>query len=167
MNIKTESQFDLSGYVRMAFAMVYQNWAVKVMTLLGVPIGVLLLLIFFSNPSSLDSPPYLMLVFPVFILAFPLLVYYGARKNFKTNARLKERMSYEFTNEGLRITGQSFESNLSWDGVHRLVEAKKWILVYESASLAIPIPKSAFTPDQLSEFKEFLKSQDGIKTKLL
>jgi len=48
--------------------------------------------------------------------------------------------------------------------MNKVVETKKWILIYELANFAMLLPKSAFTSTSLADFKVLVTSIEGLKT---
>lgn len=66
-------------------------------------------------------------------------------------------MIYEFTNDKIIISGESFHTELSWDKTYKVLELNKWILIYQSRLAANILAKEAFG-DQLDAFKTLVKS---------
>jgi hypothetical protein len=137
-------------------------------------IFVLIIAIFSFIPSILyllgakvpfNNPPYLQLIFGIVIIfILPLMIVRGANKAYESHLRLQEKMIYEFTQSGIKITGESFNSEMDWTKIYKVKERKNWILIYQSQQVANIIKKESLG-DNLIEFRELVKKQ-GIKSSL-
>jgi YcxB-like protein len=58
---------------------------------------------------------------------------------------------------GLRIKSQQVDSHLAWSAFVRWAEGKSVFLVLTQPHGYMPIPKRAFTADQMNEFREILR----------
>ena len=114
-------------------------------------------LYFLGYTTFFVDPPYFLLIVSLIILSYPLWLFYSAKKYFKSNLKLKENIVYEFNLDTIKMTGDSFHSEMSWSTVYKVVETKKWILIYQSKSAANLIQISDFE-DKLNEFKTLVKA---------
>ena len=114
----------------------------------------------FNGISSL-----LLFFFPLIILILPFSIYRNAKKNFESTPRIQEKINYEFTNEQIKISGESFTTELTWEKTYKVLELKNWILIYQNPRVANVIPKEAFG-NNLGEFRELVRSKPFIKQKL-
>jgi hypothetical protein len=112
-----------------------------------------------------NNPPYAQMIFGVVIIfILPFMIVRGANKAYESHLRLQEKMIYDFTQEGIKITGESFKSEMNWTKVYKVKERKNWILIYQSQQVANIIKKESLG-DNLIEFRELVKKQ-GIKSSL-
>jgi hypothetical protein len=110
-----------------------------------------------------DKPPYFQLIFGFAIVALlPFLIYRSAKKNYSTHGRLQERIIYNFTEERITITGETFSSELSWEKTYKIEELRDWILIYQNNIIANIIPKANFGGN-LNEFKDWIRKKTFIK----
>jgi hypothetical protein len=91
-----------------------------------------------------------------FLVILPLIIYMQGKRNFKTNTRLNEEMKYIFTDDKFYITGESFKSEMTWEKAYKIEELKNWILIYQNWQVANIIPKSAFSDEQLNDFRQII-----------
>jgi hypothetical protein len=111
----------------------------------------------------IDGSPYFPLFFGFFVVVvLPFSIYRSAKKSFSSNERINEKIIYEFTEDKIKITGETFNSELSWEKTYKILELKNWFLIYQSSLIANVIPKNAFG-DDLKEFKELIGRKPFIK----
>jgi hypothetical protein len=105
-----------------------------------------------KRPSSI--PLILLIAFWVyFFAAYPRI---AARRNFQRMPSAQGTQTLQADHDGVRIRSSCSDWNLSWPAIVRNVELADDFLIFTSPSFVIPIPKRAFTPDQLTEFRTLL-----------
>ena len=111
-----------------------------------------------------EKPPIIAISLGTLFLFFiPISVYYSARKNYFTHSRLQENITYEITDEEITIKGDSFNTNMTWDKTHKVLELRSWLLIYENKMLANIIPKSSI--NNIEELRQIIRKQN-IKQKI-
>ena len=83
-----------------------------------------------------------------------------------SNGRISETIIYEFDNENILITGESFNSRLSWDKIYSVTENKDWILIWQSRQGANVLQKRDFKNKDLQLLKDIVNSHSELKNKL-
>lgn len=117
--------------------------------------------------NSFTEFPWFQLVFGLFMtIGLPIQVYFTAKRNYKSNGRINETINYDFDSENIQLTGESFNSKLTWDKVYSVTENKDWILIWQNRQVANVVPKRDFKDGELKTFKDFVKSHSGLKNKL-
>jgi len=148
------------------YTLTYRKPIVISLTIFGLIIFLLPVFYFLGINFSFVAPPYFQLALGFSIVAFlPYSVFRGAKKNFTSHARLQEKISYEFTEDKIIITGDTFNSEMDWTKTHKITELKNWFLMYQNIQIANLLPKDAFTDSQIIEFRNLVKSKN-IKAKL-
>jgi hypothetical protein len=118
-----------------------------------------------SSKSAYSSPWYeYVIVFGVMFCFIPLMIFTNIRKIFNSNERLREKIIYEFTEEKMKLTGQTFTVEMTWEKTYKIVEFGEWILIYQNRVVANPIAKESFG-SHLEEFKKLIQSKLFIKQK--
>jgi len=157
------TKLSIDDFIKVSFHLLYRKLSMKVVTGMGLFI---LLLILFMFHSFTEFPWYL-LIFGLFLtIGQPVLVYFTAKKNYKSNERFSETINYEFDQENIQLTGESFNSKFTWDKIYSVTENKDWILIWQSRQNANVVPKRDFKVGELQIFKDIVKSQRGLKNKL-
>jgi hypothetical protein len=88
----------------------------------------------------------------------PLVIYTTILKNYHSSSHLKEPLEIEFTHSQVKITGKSFYTEFDWGKTFKIVELKKWFIIYESNLTAVIIPKKSFSKTQEEEFRKIVTS---------
>lgn len=100
------------------------------------------------------------------IFVMPILGYVQANKSYASNKSLSEKIQYDFTPSDVVISGESFHSKLAWENVYQITETKEFIVIWQNKQVGNFIPKREFNSSNLKEFKQLIKSIDGLKSKL-
>jgi hypothetical protein len=109
-----------------------------------------------------SQSPYIPLVAGFFMAVYmPIAVYRNAIKTFRSNKLLQERITYLFDMEKLEVVGESFNSELAWKSIHKILEFNNWVLIYQNSAVANLIPLKSFEPNQLASFKTLIKEMSG------
>ncbi|MDR0810675.1 MAG: YcxB family protein, partial [Paludibacter sp.] len=141
--MKIETKLEFKEYLNWNFYMTYKKPSRIILTLFW-------LCIFFSiflSYSKLDWQPNLWLALLIclfFLGIMPITIYFSAKKLFKTNKIIQEKIIYNFQDEKIAIIGESFSSELTWEKLYKIIELKHFVLLYQSASTMNIIPKFAF-----------------------
>lgn len=153
MFIKT--QLTEKDFINATFVVSYNKPSMKIFT------GIMLLGLVFAiiNAIFLSDTTYQSFIVPALMLiAFPLITYFTAKKNFATNARISEMVEYIFGDKDLIMKGESFNSQVSWEKIYKVTQTKNWILIWQNKQFANLIPKRDIWDGQIEELKEILIS---------
>jgi hypothetical protein len=100
------------------------------------------------------------------VFFLPFSIYRQANKSLKGNKRLSESITYEFSQEHVSLTGESFSSTYTWDKIPKIIINKKWILIYQNKTTANIIMRNSFQEADLLEFIKIINSYNSIKKKI-
>jgi 1,4-dihydroxy-2-naphthoate octaprenyltransferase len=104
----------------------------------------------------------------IFFLAFyPVQIYYTTKKSFHNKARFTEQIQFEFSQTEMKISGESFKSEMTLGKLQKIRELKDWILIYPNAVSAYFIPKENIMPDQLNCLRVWFSGLKSVKVKML
>ena len=160
-----ETKLDFKRYIRLMYTLTYRKPIMIFLTIVGFTMFIGSIFYFLGFNVPVDSPPYFQIVFGFFIIAIlPFSIYRGGKKNFSTNGRLQEKIIYEITDEKIKQIGETFNSDMDWTKIYKILELNDWILIYQNRQIANLITKDSFG-DNLYDFRELVKSK-GIKAKL-
>jgi hypothetical protein len=163
--MKVETQITFQQYLKLQYLLTYRNKWVLLASVCGVVMlvySLLTLLGFVTNNENI----YVGLIFGLYVLVTPYLVYRAAFKNFNTHKTLQEVITYEFLPDNMMVTTNYSNANIPWDKIHKIKELGDWILIYQSNRIANLIPKASLTPEQLTEAKQIFGNINGIKVEL-
>jgi len=162
--MKIETQLTFKSYFRYTLNQTYSKFFSLLLVFAGIIGLVGSIMYFLGNRTLYKEPPYIMFGLGLFVIYYPFILYYSAKKYFASNIKLRERIIYEFTDENIRIAGESFNTEMTWNSIFKIVELNQWILIYQSKLTANIIPKSNFG-QQLDEFRALVRSK-GINAKM-
>ena len=152
-----ESKLTKKDYQKLLLLLTYRKPLMIVIVLIGLLSLILSVLFFLGVSVSFDKPPYFQMIFGFFVvIAMPIIVFRGASKTFKSNLRMQEKMVYEFNQDRITITGESFNTEMDWEKVHKIQELRNWILIYQSNQVANILKKGSIA-DNIDEFRDLIK----------
>ena len=156
-----ETQLTLDSYIRLIFTLTYRKGFIVFITAMGLLSLISVFFPFGAAGLPGNEPFYPQLLPGLFILVvIPLVTYIGAKKNYYSNARLSERITYEFTEEKIIIRGESFTTEQDWAKLYQVKEIRNWVLLYQSRQIANLISKAAFG-DRMVEFRELARRKNN------
>jgi len=157
------TKLDFKQYLSLMYILTYRKPMMIILTILGLIMLFTSILYFLGLPVPVSSTPYMPLFFGIFTIVLPLFIYRNSKRNFSSHGRLNEQISYEFTEDKIIITGESFKTEMDWTKLYRIEELPKWILIYQNRIIANVILKSSFD-NNLNDFKNLVLSKQ-IKSK--
>lgn len=161
--MRIETRLSFKEYLRLKFVLTYKKPIMVFLLCVGIIMFIGSIFYFIGFKVPFDNPPYYHLVFGFSIIALvPFFIYRSAKKNFAFAGRLQEKIVYEFLEDYIRITGESFTSEFTWEKTYKITELKNWILIFQNRLVANIIPKKSFG-NNLSEFKKEVQKKPFIK----
>lgn len=155
-----ETKIDSNKYLKLMFTMAYRKLTTIIPTIIGFIMILSSVLYFTGFNIPFDGPPHFVLIFGIFIVAIlPFSIYRNAKNNYTSLGRIQEKIIYEFTDEKIVETGETFSSEMDWLDFYRIQELKYWIILYNIDGSAIFIPKEAFG-ENLNAFKNLVMHKD-------
>jgi hypothetical protein len=105
-----------------------------------------------SNGSFIPSllPP--ILIFGALFFVFR----YSIKKSYQKNFRSSESIEYNFTDSHLIITGESFNSEMTWNKIYKVTKTKNWLLIWHSSQIANAIPLRLVSSEGLTTLKDIM-----------
>jgi hypothetical protein len=155
-------QLTLKEYRRLVFTMLYSHVGFVCITVLAAISLVAFPFLYQSERDEItgDSFFYLGLTLIVVALYYPVASWIKAGRLFRGNYRTGENITYELSEHGVATTGESFNSQYTWDKVYQVKILKKWVLIYHSRRAATMIKISECDQDNINTLKIYLKSRN-------
>jgi len=165
--MKINFKIDHEEFFKLMYALTYRRGWIIFITVVGI-LMLLLSIFHFLGFYQMSTTPVFQLFFGFYVLIFiPLSVYFSAKRIFNSNKRLQENMTYEFFDQKMKITGESFNSELDLTKSYKIQEIRNWFLIYQSRQVANFIPKGNLSSDQINNMRFFFRQIRGIQVKLL
>ncbi len=149
------SKIAEKDYISALFTILWSKRSIKYCTI----IFLLIFISSFFNVAVLKTADPITPLFPLlFLIVFSGSIYLGAKRTFKTDARVRETIRYVFDDAKLIIQGESFESILSWDKVYKVTRSKHWLLIWQNNVLANTIAMSNLDEQKLNYLRGVLNA---------
>ena len=144
--MKFTAKINLKEFIKLNYTLFYRKGIAIYMTIIGVLMLSTSILYFtkvfpaiFSKSQPITYQPF----FGFFlVIGLPLSVYFSAKKSYASTQRLQEEIEYEFSSENIKMTGESFKTEMNWDKTYKIEELSNWFLIYQSKKVATLIPKN-------------------------
>jgi hypothetical protein len=99
-------------------------------------------------------------------LVQPTVIYLTIRRTYVSSNHLGETLEMTFDPELIRITGESFYTELAWARIFKVVELRKWYMIYQNTLSAVLVPKRAFNGKEEAAFRQVVRTVAGPKVHL-
>ena len=165
MKIKTKVYFK--EYARLLYSLAYEKTILRLLRLVAF---LILLWIIFFNLNVFDLPKPLIYQYVTLILIAvvqPTGIYLTIRRTYKSSNQLQETSAFEFSPKDFKINGESYYMEVKWEKLFKIVEKRKWFLLYQNNLSAILIPKKDMTALDINNFKKILKGVKEVPIELL
>jgi hypothetical protein len=96
------------------------------------------------------------LILGVTLLAIPSAMRASVAANFKKRSAFQKPVTMVIGDEALELTTVQSQAKVAWGAFQRVLETRNVCLLFLDAESYIMIPKRAFSPEQLAEFRDLL-----------
>lgn len=162
MRFKTKIEFR--DYLGLMFLLSYRKPVILFILIMGF--GFIAYSLFFLPWAPGELPWLELLVGFYLIFLIPFAVYRTSKRNFNSNKRIQETIEYEFGDGKMKVTGESFSSELDLDKTYKIEELKKWFLIFQSKPTANLIPKESLSENEIAALRELFRNQKNTILKL-
>ncbi len=111
--------------------------------------------------QTLQSLMPVYLLFGAIVLVIWLGPWQAARSQFRGQPAARGPKTLTTTDSGMEWEGTTAKSEVHWPAYVRWCESNSMLLIYPSPALFVIVPKRAFTPEQLAEFRQLLEQNIG------
>lgn len=161
--IEIKTKIELKEYIKLIYLLSYRQKGMIIFHAVCILLCPLILL-HFMGLLTLPSIEILIGFSIVPLLFFPIIIYFSAKKTFKTHSRIQEEIIYQIDPDKICMIGESFKAEVNWDKLYKIVERKNWFLFYENQTSAHSIPKRCIG-NQKQELRAMI-GQHPIKSQL-
>ncbi|MDR3272601.1 MAG: YcxB family protein [Flavobacteriaceae bacterium] len=155
--MKIQTQISQKEYLSLTMELYFK----RPLNLIFELIGILLIFCYFINRNfeKLPKTPFYYVLFGVLlVVGNPLLFYFLIKNQISKNPQLTEKITYEFSPEIIKTSGENFDEKISWENVLKITENKNWLFIHEKQKVMSFIPKSAFG-ERYNDFKLLIESK--------
>lgn len=118
----------------------------------------------FINADAQTFPLFPLLLGLFFIVFYPIMIYRGAKKNFASNPKLSNTVKYEIDEDMIRVSGEGFHTDSSWNEIYKVTELNEWVLIYISRFQFYAIPKDKLG-HELTTLRTYIRNA-GVQARL-
>jgi len=123
---------------------------------LTIPVGVLLAFVR-SDPQTIKISAAILGFAALWFTYMSGAPRFSGRRQFRGSPSAQSPMTIEASDAGLAVHSAYGESKVSWSAYIAWAEAKSLFVILPQPRIYVPIPKRAFTEEQLNEFRELLR----------
>jgi hypothetical protein len=105
------------------------------------------------------------IIFLAMILFIIFFTWIRSKSIYKSNSRLAELITFNFTAEDMEQIGDSFSSRYNWEKLYKIRTVKDFLLVYHSKGVMNIIRVPSEETDNINTLKSYLKNC-GYKVKI-
>lgn len=164
--IEFVSKLSKSDFRKFNFSHFYRSPIGIFLTIIGLGMWYVVLMYVFGKNEEAMEFPYLQFIFGLWmIFLMPISLIIGANRRFKSQERLHEEIKYSIDNECVEAKGESFEWKFTWDKVHKVMETKDLLLIYQSNKTANIISKKMMSQDNIQALKQMIINIPSLKYK--
>lgn len=164
--MRLKAKVTFKQYLRLLYSLAYEKPGLRLLVLVAF---LLLLWIILSWLDLFNLPKpviYQYITLILIVVAQPLVIYFTIRRNYLSSNHLRETLDMKLTDTRIEIRGESFYMEILWPRIFKIVERKRWFLIYQNNLSAIIIPKRHLEESEIIEIREILKGIDGVPLKL-
>lgn len=161
--MKLKVKVTIRQYLKILFSLAYTR---PLMILLICFAFLLVLWIALYHLEILNLPePVIYQYITLLLIAViqPTVIFITIIRNYYSSNHLRETLDMDLAEDEIRIRGESFYMEILWPKIYKIVEKKKWFLIYQNNLSAILIPKKDLSPEQIKQIQEILGSVKTIK----
>lgn len=156
MVIKTHVSFK--EYVKLLFGLSYRRPVMKVIVVFDL-LMMLWIAFYYVHVFTLPKPAYYQYgTVALITVVQPVVIYLTVKRNYDSSNHLREQLEIAFTEEEIKIQGESFFMALTWEKTFKVDELQHYFLIYQNNLSAVIVPKKAFSKNALTTFRNMLLS---------
>jgi|GEM_PF-3326515 len=104
----------------------------------------------------------------VFLLfGLPLVIYFSSKRIYLKDRNMKEPCIYTFSKNNIKVNGTFINDEFSWAYIARVVETKRWILLFHNSYNANVITKRGVPDEDLANLRMLILEKRLVNTKLM
>ncbi len=161
--MRIETKISLEEYIKLMYTLTYRKKSMLYISILGLFFFSFSILYLIGIIETTEFTYFPIGFSALIVLILPFTVYFSAKKNYQTDNRLQEVITYDINEELITIKGETFNSEMTWDKMHKVIELKSWLLLYHNKMVANIIPKDSI--ENMRELRVIIRKQN-IKSKL-
>jgi hypothetical protein len=99
----------------------------------------------------------LIILLALWLLALLVWVPFNWRRCYARDRRLQHEFTANISEDGVHLQSSDFDANLKWSLYLRFLESDRVFLLYQTNRMFNLLPKAAFGPGEIDEFRELAR----------
>lgn len=162
--MKISTQITLPEYIKLQYILSYNRPAAIWVNSVG---GVMFIVAIINTITESDNADFSVgYMLGAYLILRAILIYFFAKKNFKSNTLLGQPVNYEFLTDKLVIDNSVSHAEVPWENFYNVKEFKNWFLLYQSTTMANLIPKTDLSEQEIAGIRYVLQNAPVKKKKL-
>ncbi|KAA2240736.1 YcxB family protein [Chitinophaga agrisoli] len=91
------------------------------------------------------------------LVALPLSSWMRASRYYDAQKKIQQVINYQFTDEGLTISGDKFTDQYTWQELHKIRVYIGFVYIYPVQGMGYVIPQKTFTTEQVAAIQQKMK----------
>lgn len=138
-----EVEFDVKITPNILYDYLLQHTYGKLQGIIGALVGVLMLLLFYSNRQ-----PVCLIIGLVILLYLPWTLFIKSRQQMLRTPAFKKPLHYKLTEEGIEVSQEETTEKMAWESMVKAVSTLNSIIVYTTPVNACIFPKRDLGEDK-------------------
>jgi hypothetical protein len=160
-NFSIQHQLTLKEYRQLNFKMLYSKVWFIILTVFAVLFLLWSVILYFMQSYAIfnNSLYSIGVGLTAAAIYLPIATLIRGRLLFKGNLRLSEPINYDLSEEGVAVTGESFNGIYTWEKVPKIKIINGWLLIYQNRTAANLIKTESADNDNIQSLKVFLEER--------
>lgn len=161
MSITTRVTFD--DFKKISFYFYYRKLAAKLTLVLGAGLLLMSIMPYLIGVPLFGQFPILPFALGlVMTIIVPFSIIRGAKRNYSSNRIMNGDITYDFDEEGVTISGESFTSTIDWANIYAIKVTSSWVLIWQSKQVANVIPRRDISDAQIAALESLASKKQEI-----
>lgn len=164
--LKIETQLNLKDNLKAIYWLTYTKPSFILLNGMGVIMLLSLINNLVTGNIDISNTQFMLsLLYILFMVLMPFIIYYKVKENYKLSAALRKVIVYTFTNDNIEMLSDNLHVVIPWGEVYKVVESNGFFYIYRNKNTANLLPKRFFTEDEVDKLRTIIRNS-SVKAKL-
>lgn len=155
------TQLSQAEYCKLFLKLSYRQRLYQIITIMGVLLLLLSIIRFFTKSLISANTQMFLFAFSIYgLVLFPLIVWFRARKIYRSSAGLQRAIHYKFTDSGVSLDASGISSSFSWTDFGKTDKTKNYLLLFGYNRAAYFLKLKDLNPDQITFIEAHVQQKE-------
>lgn len=164
--MRLKAKVTFKQYLRLLYSLAYEKPVLRLLVAFALLLLVWIVLSWLDLFNLPEPLIYQYITLILILVVQPFMIFYTIYRNYQSSNHLRETLDMRLTDTRIKIRGESFYMEILWPRIFKIVERKRWFLIYQNNLSAIIIPKRGLDESEVSEVRNILKGVEGVPLQL-